>query len=196
MQACARIGATTRWCSAASRPVLRDRINDAGAVAVITADDQVRGGKQLPLKSIVDEALAWAAASRSSNVLVYKRTGGACNMVAGRDKTGCTTWWPASRPPASPSGSRPSTRCSCSTPRAPPASPRACSTAPAATCCTRPDHEVDLRPEARRRLLVHRRHRLGHRPHLHHLRPAGLLAPPRSSSKACPPTRTPAASGR
>jgi hypothetical protein len=36
------------------------------------------------------------------------------------------------------------------------------------------DHEVDLRPEAHRRVLVHRRHRLGHRPHLHHLRPPGL----------------------
>ena len=34
------------------------------------------------------------------------------------------------------------------------------------------DDEVDLRPEARRHLLVHRRHRLGHRPHLHRLRAA------------------------
>ena len=35
------------------------------------------------------------------------------------------------------------------------------------------DHEVGLRPEGRRRLLVHRRHRLGHRPQLRRLRPAG-----------------------
>ena len=34
------------------------RINGADAKVVITADHQVRGGKQLPLKSIVDEALA------------------------------------------------------------------------------------------------------------------------------------------
>ena len=36
-----------------------------------------------------------------------------------------------------------------------------------------PDHEVDLRHQARGHVLVHRRHRLGHRPHVHHLRPAG-----------------------
>jgi acetyl-CoA synthetase len=40
------------------RRSLRDRIEDTGAVAVITADQQVRGGKQLPLKAIVDEAIA------------------------------------------------------------------------------------------------------------------------------------------
>ena len=35
------------------------------------------------------------------------------------------------------------------------------------------DDEVGVRPEGRRRLLVHRRHRLGHRPQLRRLRPAG-----------------------
>ena len=59
MQACARIGATHSVVFGGfSAQSLRDRIVDAGAVMVITADEQVRGGKQLPLKAIVDEALA------------------------------------------------------------------------------------------------------------------------------------------
>ena len=53
MQACARIGATHSVVFGGfSAQSLRDRIEDAGAVAVITADEQLRGGKQLPLKSI------------------------------------------------------------------------------------------------------------------------------------------------
>ena len=59
MQACARIGAThTVIFGGFSAQSLRDRIADTGAVMVITADQQMRGGKQLPLKAIVDEALA------------------------------------------------------------------------------------------------------------------------------------------
>ena len=59
MQACARIGATHSVVFGGfSAQSLRDRIEDTGAKAVITADHQIRGGKQLPLKSIVDEALA------------------------------------------------------------------------------------------------------------------------------------------
>ena len=48
-------------------------------------------------------------------------------------------------------------------------------------------HEVDVRPQADRRLLVHGGRRLGHRPHLHHLRPARGAARPRSCSRACRP---------
>src|SRR5690606_1444892 len=56
MQACARIGAThSVVCGGFSAQGLRDRIEDAGAVMVITADEQQRGGKALPLKAIVDE---------------------------------------------------------------------------------------------------------------------------------------------
>ena len=59
MQACARIGATHSVVFGGfSAQSLRDRIEGAGAVMVITADEQVRGGKQLPLKAIVDEAIA------------------------------------------------------------------------------------------------------------------------------------------
>ena len=49
------------------------------------------------------------------------------------------------------------------------------------------DDEVDVRHQAVGRLLVHRRHRLGHRPHLHRVRAAGRAARPRSCSKACRP---------
>ena len=56
LQACARIGATHSVVFGGfSAQSLRDRIEDTGAVAVLTADQQVRGGKHLPLKSIVDE---------------------------------------------------------------------------------------------------------------------------------------------
>ena len=86
MQACARIGATHSVVFGGfSAQSLRDRIQDTGAVMVITADQQVRGGKQLPLKTIVDEALAMPGCETVANVLVYKRTGGAIAWHAGRD---------------------------------------------------------------------------------------------------------------
>ena len=77
MQACARIGATHSVVFGGfSAQSLRDRIEDAGAVMVITADEQMRGGKQLPLKSIVDEALALGGCDGIRQVIVYRRTGG------------------------------------------------------------------------------------------------------------------------
>lgn len=86
MQACARIGATHSVVFGGfSAQSLRDRIEDTGAVAVITADHQVRGGKQLPLKSIVDEALALGGCGSIKNVLVVKRSGADIAMTAGRD---------------------------------------------------------------------------------------------------------------
>ena len=87
MQACARIGATHSVVFGGfSAQSLRDRIEDAGAVMVITADEQMRGGKALGLKSIVDEALAMGGCDSIKNVLVYKRTGGAVQWNAARDK--------------------------------------------------------------------------------------------------------------
>ncbi len=86
MQACARIGATHSVVFGGfSAHSLRDRIEDTGAVAVITADHQVRGGKHLPLKSIVDEALTLGGCDSIQNVLVVKRSGNEIAMTAGRD---------------------------------------------------------------------------------------------------------------
>ncbi len=86
MQACARIGATHSVVFGGfSAQSLRDRIQDTCAVMVITADEQARGGKQLPLKNIADEALAMPGCETVKSVIVYKRTGGAVAWTAGRD---------------------------------------------------------------------------------------------------------------
>ncbi len=86
MQACARIGATHSVVFGGfSAQSLRDRVQDAGAVALICADEQARGGKALPLKAIVDEALEGGVCPTLKDVIVYKRTGGEISWDAGRD---------------------------------------------------------------------------------------------------------------
>ncbi|NBY70728.1 MAG: acetate--CoA ligase [Betaproteobacteria bacterium] len=88
MQACARIGATHSVVFGGfSAKALQERIVDVGAVAVITSNYQMRGGKELPLKSIVDEALNMGGCDSIKTVLVFQRTPSTCAMVAGRDKT-------------------------------------------------------------------------------------------------------------
>lgn len=88
MQACARIGATHSVVFGGfSAKALQERIIDAGAVAVITSNYQMRGGKELPLKAIVDDGLALGGCESIKTVLVFQRTPTACNMVAGRDMT-------------------------------------------------------------------------------------------------------------
>ena len=86
MLACARIGATHSVVFGGfSAQSLRDRIEDTGAVAVLTADRQVRGGKHLPLKAIVDEALTLGGCDSVKHVLVTKRSGGDVAFTPGRD---------------------------------------------------------------------------------------------------------------
>ena len=84
MLACARIGAVhTVVFAGFSADALRDRIQDADAVAVITADQGVRGGKVIPLKRTVDEAVMGAPSVRT--VFVTKRTGAKVPFFQPRD---------------------------------------------------------------------------------------------------------------
>jgi acetyl-CoA synthetase len=77
MQACARIGATHSVVFGGfSSKSLNERLVDVGAVALITSDEQMRGGKALPLKNIADEAIAMGGCDAVKSVIVYKRTGG------------------------------------------------------------------------------------------------------------------------
>jgi acetyl-CoA synthetase len=88
MQACARIGAVHSVVFGGfSANAVKDRIEDAGAKLVITADAGWRGGHPVELKTAVDKALAEGCES-VQKVIVYRRTGTACDMRSGRD-----VWW-------------------------------------------------------------------------------------------------------
>jgi acetyl-CoA synthetase len=84
MLACARIGAVHSVVFGGfSSQALADRINDAEATLLITADGGYRRGEVFPLKPAADEALALTSTVR--NVLVVKRGGNPVDMVPGRD---------------------------------------------------------------------------------------------------------------
>ena len=84
MLACARIGAVHSVVFAGfSAEALRDRINDAKAVAVMTADEGLRGTKRIPLKSTVDAAVAECASIKT--VFVWKHTGADVAFNDGKD---------------------------------------------------------------------------------------------------------------
>jgi acetyl-CoA synthetase len=87
MLACARIGATHSVVFGGfSAEALRDRMNDAQASVVVTADGGWRRGAVVPLKANVDAAVAEAPTVR--DVVVVRRIGDAIPMHAGRDH-----WW-------------------------------------------------------------------------------------------------------
>ncbi|HET9064849.1 MAG TPA: acetate--CoA ligase, partial [Gemmatimonadales bacterium] len=92
MLACARIGAIHSVVFGGfSSDSLRDRINDADAICLITADGGYRRGGVVQLKRMADQALAECPSIR--HVMVVHRGGGAidpttCPMVEGRDH-----WW-------------------------------------------------------------------------------------------------------
>jgi len=86
MQACARLGIIHSVVFGGfSSKSLQERIVDTGATLVICADGQMRGGKTLPLKPAVDEALAMGGCEAVSKVIVYRRTGEKVEWVADRD---------------------------------------------------------------------------------------------------------------
>ena len=87
MLACARIGATHSVIFGGfSAEALKDRINDAQAKLVITADGGYRRGGVIPLKANIDEALKVTPTVES--VIVVNRVGLDVGMVPGRDH-----WW-------------------------------------------------------------------------------------------------------
>ncbi|HEY2815666.1 MAG TPA: acetate--CoA ligase [Casimicrobiaceae bacterium] len=89
MQACARIGAIHSVVFGGfSAKSVQERISDAGACVVITADGQFRGGKEIPLKAAVDEALAMGGCESVTQVIVYRRSGSKVAWDAKRD-----LWW-------------------------------------------------------------------------------------------------------
>jgi acetyl-CoA synthetase len=87
MLACARIGATHSVVFGGfSAEALRDRINDAQAKVVVTADGGYRRGGEILLKKAVDEAIQQTPSIE--HVIVYRRTGSQVHMEPGRDH-----WW-------------------------------------------------------------------------------------------------------
>ncbi len=89
MQACARIGAIHSVVFGGfSAKSLHERIIDAGAVAVISADEQIRGGRAIPLKPAVDEALAMGGTNSVKSVVIYQRSDKDVQWHDSRD-----VWW-------------------------------------------------------------------------------------------------------
>ncbi|WP_198371421.1 acetate--CoA ligase [Roseomonas rosulenta] len=89
MLACARVGAIHSIVFGGFSPdSLASRIQDSECTMLITADEGRRGGRKVPLKANADEALLTCPSIR--HVIVAKNTGGAVEMMEGRDH-----WWDA-----------------------------------------------------------------------------------------------------
>jgi hypothetical protein len=172
MLACARIGAVHSIVFGGFSPdSLRDRILDSDCRTLITSDESVRGGRQVPLKKNADKPRSPTAP-----------TSAPCSWCAAPaatspGATGATSGTTRPSPPSPPSARRRDGR------RGPAVHPlhlRLHREAQGRAAhhrrlpgLRRHDPQVHLRLPGRRGLLVHRRRGLGHRPHLHRLRPAG-----------------------
>ncbi|TSH93112.1 acetate--CoA ligase [Verticiella sediminum] len=89
MQACARLGLTHSVVFGGfSAKSLHERLLDTQAVLAITADAQMRGGRRIPLKPALDDALAMGGCEAVRQVVVYRRAGEDVAWTEGRD-----TWW-------------------------------------------------------------------------------------------------------
>lgn len=85
--ACARLGAVHSVIFGGfSAQSIADRVQDAGAEFIITADGAYRGGKEIPLKNVIDDALL--SCPFVKKVLVCNHTHTPCSMIKGRD-----LWW-------------------------------------------------------------------------------------------------------
>jgi acetyl-CoA synthetase len=86
MQACARVGVIHSVVFGGfSAKSVQERIIDVGATLVICADEQMRGGKAVPLKPAIDEAFAMGGCEAVRKVIVYRRTGGKVAFDPARD---------------------------------------------------------------------------------------------------------------
>ena len=186
MLACARLGVIhTVIFGGFSSEAIKDRVNDCQAKVIITADGGWRRGKIVELKANVDRALAGHAERRARRRPQAHGPGGADGRGprplvarARRGQADATT-----RPKAFDSehplyilytsGST--------------GKPKGVLHTSAGYLLGVDDHdEVRLRPEGRRRLLLHGRRRLGHRPQLRRLRPARRAARRSSCTRARP----------
>ena len=89
MQGCARLGIIHSVVFGGfSSKSIHERTVDVGASLVITADAQMRGGKLIPLKSAVDEAIGMGGCEAVRHVITYRRAGSDVQWHEGRD-----LWW-------------------------------------------------------------------------------------------------------
>ncbi|WP_076536803.1 acetate--CoA ligase [Shewanella sp. UCD-KL21] len=89
MLACARIGAIHSVVFGGFSPdSIASRVIDGKSKVLITADEGVRGGRKIPLKRSIDEALNNPDVDCVEKVIVLNRTGGDIDWVEGRD-----IWW-------------------------------------------------------------------------------------------------------
>ena len=172
MLACARIGAAHSVVFGGfSAQALADRITDAEATVLITADGGYRRGEVFPLKAAADDAVANAPTIQ--HVIVVKRGGNDVTMVDGRDH-----WYHELMEGADPNcPPEPMDVRAAAVPAVHERHHRQAEGHHAHV--RRVPHPRRLHAQVRVRspprhghLLVHRRRRLGHRPQLHRLRPA------------------------